>query len=91
MTHPYDPIPHVIEGLLRVLNGEGAKKHGDEWKTRDERYEMSHALMHELRAADPERCQHDETGELHELKAFCNRALRLERIMIAAVKDGNGD
>ena len=78
-----EPIPRVIAGLLRVLNGEGAAKHGMYgFLERDDREDMVHALVHEHRADDPELADYDEAGDLHELKALCRRALKLERRMV---------
>lgn len=78
----HEPIPRVIGGLLRVLQGEGAAKHGDDWRIRADREDDAHAAAHEFAAEDPHLSDFDGEGDLHELKRLCRLALKLERRMI---------
>ena len=66
------------------MNGHGAAKHGDAWKTRKDSVDRDAGLRHELKAGDPLVSDYDhDSGELHETHAIWRRLVVLERRLIA--------
>ncbi len=77
------PVPHAVDAVLTLLNGNGAAKHGDAWKTRVDRIDMSHAKMHEVRYFDPDWPDYDQSnGALHLTSDIARRLLVLERRLL---------
>lgn len=54
----------AIESAIDILDGEGATKHGDEWKTRADEIDKDAALRHINRHMDGNTTD-PETGDLH--------------------------
>ena len=74
------PLPRSIRAVLRVMRGQGASKHGDAWKTRNDGIDAAAFHRHLDRHNDP--CHPDcdaDTGELHLAHAAARLLIRLER------------
>jgi hypothetical protein len=64
----------VINSIGRILNTQGALKHGDSWRTRPDHIDYDAAERHGVKALDPEHTNIDlDTGELH----LCHKIARL--------------
>lgn len=73
----------AIDAMLRVLNGQGAEKHGDAWKTMNLDDIVAPAWGHIRKAAAHSRDfsnRDDDTNELHLTHAMARLALMIERI-----------
>ncbi len=85
-----DPTPLAIAAVLELLNGNGAAKHGDAWKTRDDRIDMSHAEMHHVRYWDPDWPDYDHhNNALHLTSDIARRLLVLEKRLMRDEKRAN--
>ncbi len=69
--------------MLELLTGEGHDKHGDKWKDRSDRYNMSHAEVHKVRYFSEDYPDYDaETGVLHLTHYLANIQFVLERRLL---------
>lgn len=74
------PLPLAVQAVLRVLNGPGAQKHGDAWKSRPDHIDMDAMQRHLLKHESSDFLDTDhETGELHLAHAAARLLIRLER------------
>ena len=85
-----NPTPLASKAVLELLTGHGAHKYTDAWRTRSDRYNMSHAEVHKVRYFSEDYPDYDwETGVLHLVHYLANIQFILERRLIKdlATKD----
>ena len=61
------PIPQSLDAILHVLNGIGAEKHGDAWKTREDHVDIDAYLRHEHYDDDSEHSNIERNYFCHEI------------------------
>ncbi len=93
-----DPTPRATAAVIALGAGPGHEKHGDKWRTRDFRVDMSHANMHEVHYFDPDWPDRDsETGHYHitheiqRLKFVLERRLILDEARAVHLGDSTGN
>lgn len=74
----------ALLSIGRILNTDGAKKHGDSWKERPDHIDYDAAARHKIKAEDAEHSNYDlDSGELHEAHRIARLLFPLERRLIA--------
>lgn len=89
---PTDPTPRATAAVIALGAGLGADKHGEAWRTRDDRIDASHANIHEVRYFSEDHTDYDEeTGVLHIVHEIQRLKFILERRLIRDEERANGD
>jgi len=74
----------ALLAIGRILNTDGAKKHGNSWKTRPDHIDYDAAARHKLKAEDELHSNYDiDSGELHEAHRIARLLFPLERRLMA--------
>ncbi len=78
-----NPTPLATAAVLELLTDFGASKHGDEWRTRDDREDVSHSEVHSVRYFSSDYPDYDwETGHLHLVHTIARLQFVLERRLL---------